>query len=223
MAAFMAVFVLLAVFAIGAFANDPDMLQDVCVADCTSVLLINVLGILVNGYTCKNISTITPEDFFFAGISQPGQITNNILGSKGTKANVKDIPGLNTLGLSMSRVDFAPYGLNPPHVHPRASEMIFVLEGELYVGFITTNNKLISKVVKVGEVFVFPKGLAHFLKNMLKYPAAILAAFNSQLPGTQQLAAALFTSDPSVPNDVLAQAFNIEEKDIEKIRVGLTP
>ncbi|XP_010675520.1 germin-like protein subfamily 2 member 4 [Beta vulgaris subsp. vulgaris] len=217
MAVIKAVFaVVLVAFAVGAFANDPDMLQDVCVADRTS-------GILVNGFTCKAISTISSGDFFFTGISQPGQITNNILGSKVTGANVQDIPGLNTLGVSMARIDFAPYGLNPPHVHPRATEMIFVLEGELYVGFITTNNKLISKVVKAGEVFVFPRGLAHFQKNMLKYPAAVLGAFNSQLPGTQQFAAALFSSSPSVPNDVLAQAFNIDEKDIEKIRDGLNP
>ncbi|XP_021773683.1 germin-like protein 5-1 isoform X1 [Chenopodium quinoa] len=208
--------VLLAAIATGAFANDPDMLQDVCVADHTP-------GILVNGFACKNISTISPLDFFFKGISQPGQITNTILGSKVTSANVQDIPGLNTLGISMARADFAPYGLNPPHIHPRATEMLFVLEGELYVGFITTSNKLISKVVKAGEVFVFPRGLAHFQKNMSKHPAAVLAAFNSQLPGTQQFAAALFTSDPPVPNDVLAKAFNIDQHNVEKIRAGLTP
>ncbi|KMT13154.1 hypothetical protein BVRB_4g086930 [Beta vulgaris subsp. vulgaris] len=208
--------VLAAAFAVGVFASDPDMLQDVCVADRTS-------GILVNGFTCKNMTMITPEDFFFTGISQPGQITNKILGSRVTGANVQDIPGLNTLGVSMARVDFTPYGLNPPHIHPRATEMIYVLKGELYVGFITTDNKLISKVVKAGEVFVFPRGLAHFQKNMLKYPAAALAAFNSQLPGTQQFAAALFTSNPPVSNDVLAQAFNIDEHNVKKIRAGLTP
>uniref|UniRef100_A0A803M082 Germin-like protein n=1 Tax=Chenopodium quinoa TaxID=63459 RepID=A0A803M082_CHEQI len=183
---------------IGAFANDPDMLQDVCVADPTS------------------------EDFFFTGISKPSQIANNILGSKVTGANVMDIPGLNTLGVSMARVDFAPYGLNPPHIHPRATEMIYILQGELYVGFITTNNKLVSKIVKAGEVFVFPRGLAHFQKNTSKYPTAVVAAFNSQLPGTQQFAAVLFTSKDPVPKDVLAQAFNIDEHEVEMIRAGLT-
>ncbi|KMT16196.1 hypothetical protein BVRB_3g053550 [Beta vulgaris subsp. vulgaris] len=210
------VVLLAAATAIGAFANDPDMLQDVCVADRTS-------GILMNGFSCKNMTMITPEDFFFAGISQPGQITNNILGSKVTGANVQDIPGLNTLGVSMARVDFAPYGLNPPHIHPRATEIIFVLQGELYVAFITTNNKLISKVVKTGEVFVFPRGLAHYQKNLSKYPTSVIAAFNSQLPGAQQFAAALFTSNPSVPNHVLAQTFNINEHKVEMIRDGLTP
>ncbi|CAO2838770.1 unnamed protein product [Amaranthus hypochondriacus] len=210
-----AVLLMLLAFTIGVFANDSDMLQDVCVADRAS-------EIFVNGFPCKNISMITAEDFFFAGIAQPGKITNNILGSKVTGANVQDIPGLNTLGVSMARVDFAPYGLNPPHIHPRATEMIFVIKGELYVGFITTNNKLISKVVKTGETFVFPRGLGHFQKNLSKHPTAVLAAFNSQLPGTQQFAASLFTSQPPVPNQILAQTFNINEKKVDMIRAGLS-
>ncbi|GLT55214.1 hypothetical protein SLA2020_283570 [Shorea laevis] len=39
--------------------------------------------------------------------------------------------GLNTLGISLARIDFAPYGLNPPHIHPRATEILVVLEGTL--------------------------------------------------------------------------------------------
>ncbi|KAL0343268.1 UNVERIFIED_CONTAM: Germin-like protein subfamily 1 member 13 [Sesamum angustifolium] len=48
--------------------------------------------------------------------------------------------------------------------HPRASEILVVLEGTLYAGFITTNppnpndkNKLFAKILKPGDVFVFPK------------------------------------------------------------------
>uniref|UniRef100_A0A803MKR8 Uncharacterized protein n=1 Tax=Chenopodium quinoa TaxID=63459 RepID=A0A803MKR8_CHEQI len=80
------VLVMLLANTIGAFANDPDMLQDICVADPTS-------GIMVNGFPCKNISMMTAEDFFFTRISKPSQIANNILGSKVTGANVMDIPG----------------------------------------------------------------------------------------------------------------------------------
>ncbi|KAL2902604.1 Germin-like protein subfamily 2 member 4 [Bienertia sinuspersici] len=207
------VVVVLLATAISAFANDPDMLQDVCVADHTS-------EILVNGFPCKSMSNVTAEDFFFTGISKPGKI-NNLLGSKVTGANVKGIPGLNTLGVSMARVDFGPYGLNPPHIHPRATEIIFVLEGELYVGFITTSNKFISKFIKAGEVFVFPKGLAHFQKNTSKKQTSVIAAFNSQFPGAQQFVASLFTSTPPVPNLVLAQSLNIDLHEAEAIRVGL--
>ncbi|PIN08208.1 hypothetical protein CDL12_19217 [Handroanthus impetiginosus] len=192
---------------------DPDMLQDICVADLTS-------DVKVNGYPCK--STATAEDFFFDGLAKPGS-TNNSVGSLVTGANVQKIPGLNTLGVSLSRIDYAPGGLNPPHTHPRATEMVFVLEGELDVGFITTANVLISKSIKKGEIFVFPKGLVHFQKNNGKSPASVIAAFNSQLPGTQSIAVTLFAASPPVPDNVLTQTFHVGTKAVEKIKSRVAP
>lgn len=194
-------------------SGDPDMLQDVCVADLAS-------AVKVNGFPCK--VNATADDFFSTILSKPGA-TNNTLGSLVTGVSLDKMPGLNTLGLTMSRIDFAPGGLNPPHTHPRASEMVFVLEGELDVGFITTANVLFSKHIKKGESFVFPRGLIHFQKNNGKVPAAVIAGFNSQLPGTQQVAAALFTAKPTVPDDVLAKAFQIDDKDVEEIKSKLAP
>ncbi|KAA8545330.1 hypothetical protein F0562_020114 [Nyssa sinensis] len=193
---------------------DPDMLQDICVADLTS-------DVIVNGFPCKQ--NARAADFFFAGLAKPGS-TNNAMGSQVTPANVQQIPGLNTLGVSLARIDYAPDGgLNPPHTHPRGTEIIFVLQGELEVGFITTANVLISKHIKKGEIFVFPRGLVHFQKNNGKVPAAVIAAFNSQLAGVQVIAASLFTATPPVREDVLAKAFQISIKEVKKIESGLAP
>ncbi|XP_065851660.1 germin-like protein 5-1 [Euphorbia lathyris] len=192
---------------------DPDLLQDVCVADFTS-------GVKLNGFACKE--NITAEDFYFTGIAKPG-LTNNTQGSLVTGANVQKIPGLNTLGVSMARIDYAPGGLNPPHTHPRATEMVFVLEGALDVGFITTSNVLISKTISQGDTFVFPKGLVHFQKNNGKVPAAVIAAFNSQLPGTQSIAVTLFAASPPVPDNVLTKAFQVGTKEVVKIKSRLAP
>ena len=192
---------------------DPDMLQDICVADLTS-------AVKVNGFPCK--SNVTADDFFFAGIANPGA-TNNTVGALVTGANVQRIPGLNTLGISLARIDYAPGGLNPPHTHPRATEVVFVLEGELDVGFITTANVLISKSIKKGDVFAFPKGLVHFQKNNGKVPAAVVSAFNSQLPGTQSIANTLFAATPPVPDNVLTKAFQIGTKEVQKIKTNLAP
>jgi len=177
-------------------------------------------GVKVNGFACK--STFNATDFFFDGIAKPG-LTNNTMGSKVTLANVDKIPGLNTLGVSMARIDYAPGGLNPPHTHPRATEMVFVLDGELDVGFITTADVLVSKSIKKGDIFVFPRGLVHFQKNNGKVPAAVIAAFNSQLPGTQAIAATLFAAKPPVPDDVLAKAFQVGDKLVDKIKSRLAP
>lgn len=177
-------------------------------------------AVKVNGFTCK--SNVTAEDFFFAGLAKSGA-TNNSMGSVVTAANVQKIPGLNTLGVSLSRIDYAPGGLNPPHTHPRATEIVFVLEGALDVGFITTANVLFSKSIKKGEIFVFPKGLVHFQKNNGKVAAAVIAAFNSQLPGTQSIAATLFAASPPVPDNVLTKAFRVGTKEVDKIKSKFAP
>ncbi|XVF22227.1 hypothetical protein REPUB_Repub12eG0155400 [Reevesia pubescens] len=203
------------VFIFGLVASDPDLLQDLCVAN-------KAAGIKVNGFPCKDEANVTPDDFFFSGLAKPGVI-NNSVGSVVTGANVEKIPGLNTLGVSLSRIDYEPGGLNPPHTHPRATEIVFVLDGELDVGFITTANKLISKSIKKGDVYVFPKGLVHFQKNNGMKPASVISGFNSQLPGTQSIAATLFASTPAVPDNVLTKAFQIGTKEVNKIKNKLAP
>lgn len=176
----------------------------------------------MNGFPCKHPSTVGPNDFFFAGLAKP-TFPNNTLGSVVTLAHVEKIPGLNTLGVSMSRIDYAVGGVNPPHTHPRASEIAFVLEGELEVGFLTTSNVLISKRVKKGEIFVFPKGLLHYQKNVGRTPASAITAFNSQFSGTQSIANTLFAASPAVPNDVLSKAFHIHPREVGRIKVKLAP
>lgn len=192
---------------------DPDLLQDVCVADLNN-------AVKMNGFAC--LESFTPSNFFFADLAKPGA-TNNMLGSKVSAANVMQIPGLNTLGVSMARIDFAPGGLNPPHTHPRATEIIFVLYGQLDVAFITTDNVLVPMTVKQGEIFTFPKGLVHFQKNNGKVPAAAIAAFGSQNPGVQAIAASLFAATPPVPDNVLAMAFQIDDEEVDEIKAKLAP
>ncbi|MBA0876799.1 hypothetical protein Goshw_007997 [Gossypium schwendimanii] len=206
-------FVFVALFSL--VASDPDLLQDLCVAN-------KAAGIKVNGFPCKDEANVTEADFFYSGLANPGVI-NNSVGSVATVANVEKISGLNTLGVSLARIDYAPGGLNPPHTHPRATEIIFVLDGELDVGFITTSNKFISKSVKKGDVFVFPRGLVHFQKNNGDKSASVIAGFNSQLPGTQSIAATLFTSTPAVPDNVLTKTFQIGTKEVDKIKNKLAP
>lgn len=173
----------------------------------------------VNGFICKD--NATADDFFTAVLGTPAS-TKNLFGSTVTPANVNQIPGLNTLGVSMARIDYAPGGLNPPHTHPRATEIIFVLEGELEVGFITTERVLFTKIIKKGDVFTFPRGLIHFQKNNGIYPAAVIAGFNSQLPGTQQVAPSLFNATPPVPDNVLTITFQIGTQEVQKIKARLS-
>ncbi|XP_050369746.1 putative germin-like protein 2-1 [Argentina anserina] len=203
-------FLLLAFLAITcsvALAADPSSLQDFCVAERTS-------SVSVNGHVCKDPKFVGADDFFFSGLHLAGN-TSNPAGSRVTPATVAQIPGLNTFGISLVRIDYAPMGINPPHTHPRATEILTVVEGSLEVGIVTSNpeNRLISKVLQKGDVFVFPVGLAHFQRNVWNSNAVAIAALSSQNPGAITLANAVFGSKPDISTDVLAKAFQVE-KDI---------
>ena len=170
----------------------------------------------MNGKFCKDPKLVKAEDFFYAGLNIPRE-TSNPVGSTVTPVNVAQIPGLNTLGISLVRIDYAPYGQNPPHTHPRATEILVVLEGTLYVGFVTSNpeNRLISKVLYPGDVFVFPVGLIHFQFNVGKTKAVAFAGLSSQNPGVITIANAVFGSNPAINPDVLTKAFQLD-KDVVK-------
>jgi oxalate decarboxylase/phosphoglucose isomerase-like protein (cupin superfamily) len=107
--------------------------------------------------------------------------------------------------------------VNTPHIHPRATELLTVLEGTLYLGFVTSNpNRLFSKIVKKGDVFVFPKAMIHFQMNLAHdKPAAALSSLSSQNPGVISIANAVFGSKPPISDDVLATAFQVEKSLID--------
>ncbi|CAK9141416.1 unnamed protein product [Ilex paraguariensis] len=189
---------------------DPDALQDFCVADLKA-------SISVNGFPCKPASEVISDDFFFDGLSKEGN-TTNIFGVNVTVGNVRTFPGLNTLGISMNRVDLAPGGENPPHSHPRSTESGVVIEGRVLVGFVTTGNVFYSKILTAGQMFVIPQGLVHFQFNVGEGKALIFTAFNSQLPGSVIVPLTLFASKPSIPDEVLSKAFQVEEDVISGIK-----
>ncbi|XP_052188225.1 germin-like protein subfamily 1 member 11 [Diospyros lotus] len=197
-----------------AYATDPNPLQNFCVAINQSTV---PNAVFVNGKFCKDPKVAKPEDFSFSGLLTPRN-TSNPLGSTITLVNVDKLPGINTLGISMSRIDYAPNGgVNPPHEHPRASEILLVLEGTLYVGFVTTNpdNRLFSKILRPGDMFVFPMGLIHFQLNVGKSRAVAIAAFNSQNPGLVTIANGLFGSNPRIDPSVLTRAFQLDEEVVD--------
>ncbi|KAG8373686.1 hypothetical protein BUALT_Bualt11G0050400 [Buddleja alternifolia] len=206
-----------------AYASDPDPLQDFCVGVNDSKA-----SVFVNGMICKDPKTVTGDDFFFSGLNRPGNITSPV-GSKLTQVFVDKMPGLNTLGISLVRIDYEPNGgLNPPHVHPRASEIIVVMEGTLYAGFVTTNskdpnirNKLFARILYPGDVYVFPRGLIHFQMNVGETKAVAFASLNSQYPGVITLANSLFGSGPPIDPRVLARGFQFDNTVVRDLQSRL--
>ncbi|XP_062094803.1 putative germin-like protein 2-1 [Humulus lupulus] len=195
-----------------AVAFDPSPLQDFCVADTSRPAF-------VNGLACKDPKKVTADDFLLSGFHISGN-TSNPIGSAVKAVTASELPGLNTLGISLVRVDYAPRGVNPLHTHPRASEILTVLEGSLEVGFITSSpeNRRITKVLEKGDVFVFPVGLVHYQKNVGHGNAVAIAALSSQNPGVIIIAGAVFGSNPEMSEDVLARSFQLDKNVINYLQ-----
>lgn len=193
---------------------DPDPLQDFCVANTTT-------KIFLNGFPCTDPSTVMSSHFKTSALGVPGNTSANPFGFNVTLTTTKNLPGLNTQGMAIARIDFAKGGLVPPHIHPRASEITFVVNGTLLVGFVDTSNKLFNQTLKAGDVFVFPRAQLHFLYNVGNSTATAISGLNSQSPGAQILPLAAFGSKPEILPHVLQKAFMISIKEVEKIRKNL--
>lgn len=170
----------------------------------------------MNGKYCKNPSEVTSDDFLFRGLNIPSNTSNTLFGCNTILVSPLNLPRLNTLGIFVTRFDYAPKGgLVGPHTHPRATELLTVLEGTLYVGFVSFNQsdnsaKLFSKVLYPGDVWVYPKALIHFRFNIGEIPAVAIAAFSSQNPGNHMIADGAFGNHPPISVELLSKAFKLD-------------
>ena len=139
---------------------------------------------------------------------------------------MKVFPGLNTLGLSIAHLDFQPNGLNTPHVHPRASEALYLAEGTLVVAFLSVapNYTLSQTTLQPGDLFVFSRGLVHYQINPdHEKPAKAIVALGSQNPEREDVATVIFGSKPQIPDEILEKAFGVDKATVKALRKGVAP
>ncbi|GKV03497.1 hypothetical protein SLEP1_g15787 [Rubroshorea leprosula] len=138
-------------------------------------------AVFVNGKFCKDPKLVVANDFFLSGLYKPGN-ASNAAGSAVTLAFVEQLLGLNTLGISLVRIDFVPNGgLNPPHTHPREIEILLNIGKTSAVAFVALNSQNLSTITITVTIanFVFgsnppinPNVLTKAFmleKNMVKY------------------------------------------------------
>ncbi|XP_048134021.1 germin-like protein subfamily 1 member 13 [Rhodamnia argentea] len=157
-------------------------------------------AVFVNGNFCNDSKQATADDFLFMGFGNPRN-TSNLIRSKVAPAFIDQFPGLNTLGISMTGIDFAP--------------ILIAVEGTLLVGFVTSNqlnNILFTKVLYKGDVFLFQNGLIHFPLNIGNPYALAFASLSSQNPGVITIANAVFGAKPPICADVLTKAFQVDKR-----------
>ncbi|KDP39967.1 hypothetical protein JCGZ_03498 [Jatropha curcas] len=187
-------------------AGDPDILKDYLIP--TDI---------------ANPANITSQYFTYTGfrelvnVNLTGQTTAIV-----TKASMKEFPALEGQGVSVAALIYPPSGINPPHVHPRAAELLIVIQGVLEIGFVDSTNKLFTQTLQVPDMFIFPKGLVHFQVNTRSdYPAYALGMFGSANAGTGSLPANVFGSGISA--EILAKAFKTDAETISKLIAANKP
>lgn len=121
------------------------------------------------------------------------------------------------MGVFLAGLDNAPYGLNPPHTHPRATETFAVLEGTFLVGFpsLDLENRLFAEVLNTGDVFVLRVGPTYFQLNVGHNSAAAFAGASTHNPG--KITIATLCSDQALVStlEVLAKAFKVDKDVID--------
>ncbi|XP_010943780.2 germin-like protein 9-3 [Elaeis guineensis] len=195
-------FFLLLAFAMShvAFAGDPDITSDF-------VLPPNTTAVDGSFFTFTGMrKAITPDP--------PKAFT--VL-----KATMAEFPALNGQSVSFATLMFPAGSINPPHTHPRAAELLFLVEGLLEVGFVDATNKLFTQRLQPGDMFVFPKGLVHYQHCFGQSPAAAISAFGSASAGTVSVSGSVFTS--GIDDGILAKSFKTDVATIRMIKSGLAP
>ncbi|XP_007038193.2 PREDICTED: germin-like protein subfamily 3 member 4 [Theobroma cacao] len=191
---------------------DSGNLQDACPTDMKAKQTT-----FVNGFPCKNPSSIIAPDFKTSDINHTGD-TDNFLHSSVNILTAADFPGLNTLGLSIARTDLDLDGMVMPHSHPRASELFFLRKGIVLAGFLDSNNTLFQSLIKGGDVFLFPRGLLHFCLNAGYEPATAFSVLNSQNSGVVSIAGALFETNSELIDKITRKLISVPVSELKHIR-----
>lgn len=166
------------------------------------------------GYTCKDLKSVTVDDFVYTGLAVPNNTKNlNKLGLQIVETT--QFPGLNGMGISMARGHLVVGGIVPIHTH-RVCEILLVVEGSVVAAFIDTNNRAYYRTLKKGDMIVFPPTLLHFLFNAGSIPALTYSTFASENPGRQFVGNALFGGN--LPSELLEKIVLLDHEQVHKLK-----
>jgi len=142
------------------------------------------------------------KDWLFDFTSGVGTTKN--AGGNMTAANVANFPALFANGIAMTIGQMEPCGMNTPHTHPRATEILYLVSGEMEAGFIGENGaRFVYNVLTKGQGTLFPHGSIHYQINTGCDPVLFVAALNDEDPGTSQIAQRFFGLPPDVTQATL--------------------
>ncbi|KAF9584033.1 hypothetical protein BGW38_007800 [Lunasporangiospora selenospora] len=150
-------------------------------------------------------------------------------------STINNFPALIGTQVAMAVGFVNPCGLNVPHSHPRANELLTVIQGKLIAGLILEiNDGSFGHVVgqpapvhgPIPQVtttlanytgMLFPQGETHFQFNPTCEPALFVAAFDSSDPGRTQIARNFFSD---MPDDMLIASIGDDQEVLDAKRIA---
>jgi hypothetical protein len=115
-----------------------------------------------------------PSDWFFKFDEQtkytfaPGSVVN---------ANAATFPVLTGVGMTVAILNLGPCAMLPPHMHPRATNLVVAMTGNTTSWMVNENGAGLVEVVLTPLVLtIFPKGSLHAMQNNGTSYAPLLAS-----------------------------------------------
>lgn len=129
-------------------------------------------------------------------------------------ADAATFPALTGLGISIALLKLAPCGMLPPHLHPRATNLVTAITGNTTSWMIGENGVKTHRVdITPLRMTIFPQGSLHVMQNNNCEPALLVSALNSDDSGTLNILPSLW----SVPPDIIQAGFGSAAIDIEDL------
>ncbi|KAF7362193.1 RmlC-like cupin [Mycena venus] len=146
------------------------------------------------------INLLSDDNQFVFNFFDPAAKAVSGKGGKIITANAATFPAVVGNGAAMAVGILEPCGMNTPHTHPRATEILFNTNGTtIRTGMITENGgRFIMTDLSPGGMTIFPQGSVHFQVNEGCDPAVFVAALNSEDPGALQIAQRFLGLSPDI-------------------------
>jgi len=165
------------------------------------------------------------QDFVFDLNTATAEVGNG--GGSIRRAFVTQFPALAGQGLGYSLFVLHPCGVNLPHVHPRATELLFMINGTgpMRTTFVEENvatgpSRDVQNDIYPGQVTFFPQGLIHLEQNLGCDDVTFLSALNSEDPGVNTVTLRLFDV---TDDEGLATSLGITPAQVATLRQELPP
>jgi len=157
-------------------------------------------------------------DFAAKAAAAPGST-----GGEVAQANAASFPILTDFPIAVVTAFLGPCGMNTPHVHPRATEFLTLVSGQLKSGFVLENGFLptpqqVSATLMPFQGTVYPMGSIHFQFNPTCDNSTFVSALTSNDPGTSQIAQNFFALDAEVVGSALGLPATIGIDNLEQFR-----